>query len=84
MGGALADRFGGIRVTLVNFILMAIFAVLLFFTLPGANANGVFLAFWHLYDAVSDRRIRQRLDISDDRGDLPQTDYRPGDQRWRQ
>ncbi|CRG51851.1 NarK family nitrate/nitrite MFS transporter [Yersinia wautersii] len=49
MGGVLADRFGGIRVTLVNFILMAIFAVLLFFTLPGANSNGVFLAFFGIF-----------------------------------
>ncbi|MCB5327514.1 NarK family nitrate/nitrite MFS transporter [Yersinia intermedia] len=49
MGGALSDRFGGIRVTLVNFILMAIFAALLFLTLPGTNVNGSFFAFFGVF-----------------------------------
>ena len=33
-GGALSDRLGGTRVTLVNFVLMTIFSALLFLTLP--------------------------------------------------
>ena len=28
VGGALSDKFGGIKVTLINFIIMAIFSVL--------------------------------------------------------
>lgn len=39
VGGALSDKFGGIRVTLINFICMAILVALIFFTLP--NENGV-------------------------------------------
>ncbi len=34
MGGAISDRLGGTRVTLVNFVVMAIFSGLLFLTLP--------------------------------------------------
>ncbi|MDR7874493.1 NarK family nitrate/nitrite MFS transporter [Yersinia mollaretii] len=49
MGGALSDRFGGIRVTLVNFILMAIFAALLFLTLPSATSTGSFFAFFGIF-----------------------------------
>ncbi len=44
-GGALSDRLGGTRVTLVNFILMAIFSGLLFLTVPtdaaGRKLHGV-------------------------------------------
>lgn len=36
-GGMMSDKFGGVRVTLINFILMALFSSLLFFTLPGAR-----------------------------------------------
>lgn len=35
VGGAISDKFGGVRVTLINFIFMAIFSALLFLTLPG-------------------------------------------------
>lgn len=33
VGGAISDKFGGVRVTLINFIFMAIFSALLFLTL---------------------------------------------------
>lgn len=49
LGGALSDRFGGIRVTLINFILMAIFAGLLFLTLPTAGTAGSFFAFFGVF-----------------------------------
>jgi len=40
VGGALSDRLGGIRVTLVNFVLMVVFVALLFLTLPGQGQGG--------------------------------------------
>ncbi len=49
VGGALSDRFGGIRVTLLNFIVMAVFAALLFLTLPGSNHQGSFIAFYGVF-----------------------------------
>lgn len=49
VGGALSDRFGGIRVTLVDFMLMAIFAVALFFTLPDHGRGGSFPAFYAVF-----------------------------------
>jgi NNP family nitrate/nitrite transporter-like MFS transporter len=49
VGGALSDRFGGIRVTLINFVLMAVFAALLFFTLPGGGHPGSFIAFYGIF-----------------------------------
>ncbi|MCZ7836699.1 NarK family nitrate/nitrite MFS transporter [Atlantibacter hermannii] len=48
-GGALSDKLGGIRVTLVNFILMAIFSALLFTTLPTAGQGGSFIAFFAIF-----------------------------------
>jgi NNP family nitrate/nitrite transporter-like MFS transporter len=45
----LSDRFGGIRVTLINFVLMAIFAALLFLTLPGGEHPGSFMAFYSVF-----------------------------------
>src|SRR5471030_746985 len=44
-GGALSDRFGGIRVTLGNFVMMGIFTALLFLTLPVNGLGGSFGAF---------------------------------------
>lgn len=44
VGGAISDKFGGVRVTLINFIFMAIFSALLFLTLPGTG-SGNFIAF---------------------------------------
>ncbi len=32
-GGVISDKFGGVRVTLINFIFMALFTALLFLTL---------------------------------------------------
>ncbi len=49
VGGALSDRFGGIRVTLINFVLMAIFAALLFLTLPTHGVGGSFIAFYSVF-----------------------------------
>ncbi|EAP9642373.1 NarK family nitrate/nitrite MFS transporter [Salmonella enterica] len=43
-GGVISDKFGGVRVTLINFIFMALFTALLFLTLPGSGA-GSFSAF---------------------------------------
>ena len=48
-GGALSDRRGGTRVTLVNFILMAIFSALLFLTLPTNGVGGNFTAFFGVF-----------------------------------
>ncbi|WP_312056258.1 NarK family nitrate/nitrite MFS transporter [Pantoea brenneri] len=48
-GGIISDRFGGTRVTLINYVLMALFAALLFFTLPGADGNGSFIAFFAIF-----------------------------------
>ena len=48
-GGALSDRLGGTRVTLVNFIMMAIFSALLFLTLPTNGVGGNFTAFFGVF-----------------------------------
>lgn len=48
-GGVLSDRLGGVRVTLVNYILMAIFTGLLFFTLPVNGVGGNFGAFFAVF-----------------------------------
>lgn len=47
-GGIISDKLGGIRVTLVNFILMALFTLLLFSTLPG-HGTGSFTAFFAVF-----------------------------------
>ncbi|EFE94147.1 NarK family nitrate/nitrite MFS transporter [Serratia odorifera] len=49
VGGALADRFGGARVTVLNFAMMSIFAALIFLTLPGTHGGGSFLAFFLVF-----------------------------------
>jgi NNP family nitrate/nitrite transporter-like MFS transporter len=48
-GGVISDRLGGIRVTLVNFVLMAIFSAALFVTLPTAGEGGNFVAFFGVF-----------------------------------
>ena len=48
-GGIISDRFGGVRVTLINFVLMALFAALLFLTLPGDHHAGSFGAFFAVF-----------------------------------
>ncbi|MCK1968428.1 NarK family nitrate/nitrite MFS transporter [Franconibacter sp. IITDAS19] len=48
-GGAISDCLGGTRVTLVNFILMAIFSALLFLTLPSGGEGGNFVAFFGVF-----------------------------------
>nr|WP_240494307.1 NarK family nitrate/nitrite MFS transporter [Pantoea sp. 1.19] len=48
-GGMLSDRFGGVRVTLINFILMALCCALLFLTLPGGGDEGNFPAFYAVF-----------------------------------
>ncbi|AJJ63743.1 NarK family nitrate/nitrite MFS transporter [Yersinia aldovae] len=49
LGGILADRFGGALVTAANFVLMAILILMLIFTLPDANNNGSFAAFFCIF-----------------------------------
>jgi NNP family nitrate/nitrite transporter-like MFS transporter len=54
-GGIISDRLGGVNVTLVNFILMALFTGLLFLTYP-APVPGVFWRFtWCLWGCFSPR-----------------------------
>ncbi|UXY13085.1 NarK family nitrate/nitrite MFS transporter [Kosakonia sp. ML.JS2a] len=48
-GGAISDRLGGTRVTLVNFVVMAIFSALLFLTLPSGGTGGNFTAFFCVF-----------------------------------
>lgn len=48
-GGAISDRLGGTRVTLVNFVLMALFSALLFLTLPTNGVGGNFTAFFAVF-----------------------------------
>jgi NNP family nitrate/nitrite transporter-like MFS transporter len=48
-GGAISDRLGGTRVTLVNFVVMAVFCALLFLTLPTHGEGGSFLAFFGVF-----------------------------------
>lgn len=48
-GGIISDRFGGVRVTLINFVLMTLFAALLFLTLPDANHAGSFGTFFAVF-----------------------------------
>ncbi|AMG94652.1 NarK family nitrate/nitrite MFS transporter [Citrobacter amalonaticus] len=47
-GGVISDKFGGVRVTLINFIFMALFSALLFLTLPGSG-SGSFIAFYLVF-----------------------------------
>ncbi|CAK9885800.1 MAG: Nitrate/nitrite transporter NarK [Candidatus Erwinia impunctatus] len=49
IGGIISDRFGGVRVTLCNFIVMTCFTLLLFMTLPGAGETGSFIAFFVVF-----------------------------------
>ncbi|HEY3986439.1 NarK family nitrate/nitrite MFS transporter [Cedecea sp.] len=48
-GGAISDRWGGTRVSLYNFVLMAIFSALLFTTLPTNGQGGNFIAFFGVF-----------------------------------
>lgn len=48
-GGAISDRLGGTRVTLVNFVLMAVFCGLIFMTLPVNGIGGNFEAFFAVF-----------------------------------
>lgn len=49
IGGSLSDRFGGIRVSLINFLAMAILASLVYLTLPDHHAGGSFIAFYSVF-----------------------------------
>lgn len=49
VGGMLSDRFGGVKVTLLNFVVMAVFSGLLFFTLPENGQGGSFGAFYGVF-----------------------------------
>ena len=68
VGGSLADRFGGARITCWNFVAMALGAAVVF----TASQAGVAAAVRRrLRAAVRAQRHRQRLDLQDDPGDLP-------------
>ncbi|MGM3174106.1 NarK family nitrate/nitrite MFS transporter [Dickeya lacustris] len=49
VGGMLSDRFGGVKVTLITFMLMAVLSLLLFTALPGENQPGSFLLFFGIF-----------------------------------
>ncbi|EMV1550038.1 NarK family nitrate/nitrite MFS transporter [Enterobacter ludwigii] len=49
LGGMVSDRLGGTRVTLVNFVIMAVFCALLFLTLPANGQGGNFTAFFGVF-----------------------------------
>jgi len=49
LGGGISDRLGGTRVTLINFVAMAIFTALLFLTLPTNGQGGNFAAFFTVF-----------------------------------
>ncbi|MGL4349615.1 MAG: NarK family nitrate/nitrite MFS transporter [Plesiomonas shigelloides] len=49
IGGMISDRFGGIRVTIINFVMMALFCALLFLTLPSNGIGGHFMAFFGVF-----------------------------------
>ncbi|MDV3182694.1 MAG: hypothetical protein Q8869_02425, partial [Candidatus Phytoplasma australasiaticum] len=49
LGGMLSDRLGGTRVTLFNYLLMAIFSALVFITLPDVHHSGHFAAFFTVF-----------------------------------
>lgn len=48
-GGFISDRLGGVKVTLVNFVFMALFSALLFLTLPGGHSPGNFTFFYLVF-----------------------------------
>ncbi len=45
VGGAWSDKFGGIKVTFLNFVLMALLTILIFFTTPSESTSGSFVLF---------------------------------------
>ncbi|WP_312239885.1 nitrate/nitrite transporter NarU [Pantoea sp.] len=47
-GGMLSDKLGGVRVTLINFVLMALLTLALFVTLPGSS-EGSFIGFYLVF-----------------------------------
>ena len=68
IGGSLADRFGGARITFWNFVAMAVGAGVV---LDGEPAGVAAAVRRRLRAAVRAQRHRQRLDLQDDPGDLP-------------
>jgi NNP family nitrate/nitrite transporter-like MFS transporter len=48
-GGMLSDKFGGIRVTIINYLMMTLFTLALFFTLPDSHSSGSFIAFYLIF-----------------------------------
>ncbi|WP_276573990.1 NarK family nitrate/nitrite MFS transporter [Vibrio sp. A1-b2] len=45
VGGAWSDKFGGIKVTFLNFVLMALLTTLIFFVMSSENSSGKFVLF---------------------------------------
>lgn len=75
-GGIISDRLGGVRVTLVNFVLMALFTGLLFLTLPGQRLKQLSRFLRGVYGALFNRRSGKRLHLPDDRRHLPPAHHR--------
>lgn len=49
VGGSWSDKFGGIKVTFVNFVLMALLTMAVFLTLPTSESSGDFFLFLILF-----------------------------------
>ncbi|MDF7680776.1 NarK family nitrate/nitrite MFS transporter [Enterobacteriaceae bacterium ESL0689] len=49
VGGTISDRLGGVRVTLINFVVMALFSGLLFLTLPAEGQSGNFMIYFAVF-----------------------------------
>lgn len=76
LGGMLSDRFGGVRVTLINFILMALFSVLLYLSLATDGHAGSFAVFFGLFMLLFLTARLQWLNLPDDCRDFPSFDRR--------
>ncbi|MCO6523557.1 MAG: NarK family nitrate/nitrite MFS transporter [Candidatus Schmidhempelia sp.] len=46
LGGIISDRVGGIKATFINYLLMILFVILLFVTLPNHHYSGSFIGFY--------------------------------------
>lgn len=46
IGGTLSDKWGGVKMTFINYMLMIVLTLLIFMTLPSQNSTGSFLSFF--------------------------------------
>jgi nitrate/nitrite transporter NarK len=49
----ISDKLGGVRVTLINFVFMALFSALIFLTLPGSAPAALSRSIWSLWGCSS-------------------------------